>query len=216
MTTDPDVGRTPGPNAGRAFRPGEGPALKGRPTLWGPTLWAWLWGFAEATFFFVVPDVLFTRTTLISIKRGWWQLGVAVLGATMAGAAMYLWASSSPVQARAAVARVPFLGEKIITPAERRWNDGGTASLFSNPLSGVPYKVHAVLAPERVSLGYFLLLSLPLRAERMLLSMIVFVPLALWTRGGGSQGQRRRTIGFRIHAAFWVIVYAIYWSINYS
>ncbi len=161
--------------------------------------------------------MLFTRTTLVSLKRGWWQLGAAVLGATMAGAVMYSWASSSPVQARAAVARVPFLGEKIIAPAEERWNAGGTASLFANPLSGVPYKVHAVLAPEHLSLGRFMLLSLPLRTERMLLSMIVFVPLALWTRrGGGSQEQRRRTIAFRIHAAFWVIVYAVYWSINYS
>ena len=47
---------------------------------------------------------------------------------------------------------------------------------------GVPYKVHAVLAPSHVSLPAFLLLSLPLRAERMLLSMIVFVPLAMWVR----------------------------------
>jgi membrane protein YqaA with SNARE-associated domain len=175
------------------------------------------WGFAEATFFFVVPDVLFTRTTLVSLKRGWWQLGVSVVGATMAGAVMYVWADASPVQARAAVARVPFLGEKIIDPAEQHWNAGGTASLFQNPLSGVPYKVHAVLAPAHVSLGEFLLLSLPLRAERMLLSMIVFVPVALWIRrGGASREQRRRTAGFRIHAAFWMIVYAVYWSINYS
>jgi len=107
MTTSPD--------AGRAFRPGDVPALKGRSAFR-----AWLWGFAEATFFFVVPDVLFTRTTLVSLSRGWWQLGVAVIGATMAGSLMYVWASSSPVQARAAVARVPFLGEKIITPAEER------------------------------------------------------------------------------------------------
>jgi hypothetical protein len=135
----------------------------------------------------------------------------------MAGALMYLWASSSPVQARAAIAFVPFLGEKIITPAAERWNSGGTASLFANPLSGVPYKVHAVLAPQHLSLSRFMLLSLPLRTERMLLSMIVFVPLALWTRrDGGGQAQRRRTIAFRMHAAFWVIVYAVYWSINYS
>ena len=85
-----------------------------------------LWGFAEGTFFFVVPDVLFTRTTLLSVKRGWLQLLAAVIGATMAGAGMYQWASGSPAQARSAVAAVPFLGENIIAPAEQRWNDGGT------------------------------------------------------------------------------------------
>jgi hypothetical protein len=171
------------------------------------------WGFAEGTLFFIVPDVLFTRTTLLSMKRGWLQLAAGVIGATMAGAVMYLWASGSPAQARAAVTAVPFLGEKIITPAEQRWNQGGTPSLFSNPLSGVPYKVHAILAPSHVSLPAFLLLSLPLRAQRMLLSMIVFVPLAMWVR---RDEARRKTIGLRVHLAFWLVVYAIYWSVNYS
>ena len=172
-----------------------------------------LWGFAEGTFFFIVPDVLFTRTTLLSIKRGWLQLAAAVVGAALAGAVMYVWASGSPAQARAAVAAVPFLGEKIIAPAEQRWREGGTLSLFSNPLSGVPYKVHAVLAPSHISLPAFLLLSLPLRAQRMLLSMIVFVPLAIWVR---KDEVHRKTIGLRVHLAFWLVVYAIYWSVNYS
>ena len=172
-----------------------------------------IWGFAEATFFFIVPDVLFTRTTVRSVKRGWLELAAAVVGATIAGALMYLWASGSPVQARSAVAAVPFLGEKIIRPAEQRWIDHGTPLLFSNPLSGVPYKVHAILAPSHVSLTEFLLVSLPLRAERMLLSMIVFVPLAMWVR---KDEHRRTKMGLRIHAGFWLVVYAIYWSVNYS
>jgi len=172
-----------------------------------------IWGLAEGTFFFVVPDVLFTRTTLLSVKRGWLQFTAAIIGATVAGAGMYLWASASPAPARSAVAAVPFLGEKIIAPAEQRWNDHGTPSLFSNPLSGVPYKVHAVLAPAHVSLPTFLLLSLPLRAERMVLSMIVFVPLAMWVR---RDEDHRRKRGLRIHIAFWLLVYAIYWSVNYS
>ena len=147
------------------------------------------------------------------MRRGWLQLLAAVIGATIAGALMFLWAGGSPAQARSAVAAVPFLGEKIITPAEQRWDEHGTSSLFSNPLSGVPYKVHAVLAPSHVSLPTFLLLSLPLRTERMLLSMIVFVPLAMWVR---RDEGRRMSLGRRIHAGFWVLVYAVYWSVNYS
>jgi hypothetical protein len=90
----------------------------------GPLLAA-LWGFAEGTFFFVVPDVLFTRTTLVSAKRGWLQFAAAIIGATMAGLVIYLWASHSPAQARS-------------------------------------------------------------------------------------------NTGLRIHLAFWIVVYAIYWSMNYS
>ena len=185
----------------------------GRTPLW----WSGLLGFAEATFFFIVPDVLFTATTVVSPRRGWWQLGTAVAGAVLAGAVMYVWAETAPAQARAAVAAVPFLGEKIITPTDAQWHEEGTASLFKNPLGGVPYKVYAVLAPAHLSLPEFLLISVPLRVERMLLSMIVFVPVGMWVRLSTYRDVTwRRTAGLRLHAVFWTIVYAVYWSVNYS
>lgn len=187
---------------GRAFRP-------------GVTWFAWLWGFAEATLFFVVPDVLFTRTLLSSMRRGWLGFALAILGAVMAGAVMYSWSAAAPVQARTAVAAVPFLGEKIIVPTERLWNEEGTLGLFKNPLGGVPYKVPAILAPAHVSLAEFLLISIPLRAERMILSMVVFVPIAMWVHAGRESTARRRTIARWIHAGFWTLVYAVYWTINY-
>jgi membrane protein YqaA with SNARE-associated domain len=179
----------------------------------GESALAVLWGFAEATLFFVVPDVLFTRTLLSSLRRGWAGFALAIAGAVVAGAVMYTWAASSPAEARKAVASVPFLGEKIITPTEQRWNEEGTLILFSNPLGGVPYKVPAILAPAHLSLPEFLLISVPLRAERMMLSMIVFVPLSIWARAGD---ERRRRLAYWIHAGFWVVVYAVYWSINYA
>lgn len=185
-------------------------ALLSSPALWA----AGLWGFAEATLFFVVPDVLFTLTTLFAARRGLWQMGVSILGAVLAGAVMYSWAATSPAQARAVVAAVPFVGEKIITPFERRWDEGGTWALFRNPLGGVPYKVPAVLAPARLSLVEFLALSVPLRAERMIFSMIVFLPLAWWIGSGGSS-ERRQVWGLGVHAVFWTIVYGVYWSINW-
>ena len=182
-----------------------------------PSWWAGFWGFAEGLFFFIVPDVLFTAATVESLKKGWMQLAAAIAGAVMAGALMYLWAAAAPAQARAAVAAVPFVGEKIITPAEQRWTAEGSMSLFKNPLSGVPYKVHAVLAPSHMPLAEFLMASLPLRAERMLLSMIVFVPLGLWIRLSAYRDiDWRRRIGSRLHLAFWTLVYTVYWSVNYS
>ena len=182
----------------------------------GPA-WSWLWGFAEAALFFVVPDVLFTLVMLESPKRGWRHFGMAIAGALVAGSLMYTWAAASPAQARAAVAAVPFLGEKIITPTEAKWNTEGTPGLFKNPLGGVPYKVYAVLAPAHVSLPMFVLISIPLRLERMLLSMIVFVPLSLWVhRGSDPERAHRRAVGLRLHAAFWILVYGVYWSVNYS
>jgi len=162
---------------------------------------------------FVVPDVAFTFTTLTSPKRGLQQLGAAILGAVVAGALMYVWADAQPAQARAAVAAVPFVGETIVAPAEERWDAGGTRSLFANPLNGVPYKVYAVLAPGHLSLGTFLLLSLPLRAERMLISWIVFAGASRWVR---RLDATRACRAIRIfHAGFWALVYVVYWTANW-
>ena len=85
---------------------------------------------------------------------------------------------------------------KLVAPG------GWLAQLFGRSIAG---GLGAILA--------FLLLSLPLRAERMLLSMIVFVPLAMWVR---NDEGRRTKIALRIHMAFWLLVYAVYWSVNYS
>lgn len=178
---------------------------------------AWLnaaWGFAEGTLFFVVPDVAFTYTTLWSPRRGWQRMGAAIAGALLAGAMMYVWASTDPAGARATVAAVPFLGESIITPAERRWDAGGTAALFANPLNGVPYKVYAVLAPERLSLPAFLLVSVPLRAERMILPWVVFAAASWWLARRPERTRRRDAIAS--HAGFWILVYSIYWTINWD
>ena len=184
-------------------------------------LWAAaLWGLAEGTVFFVVPDVLFTLTTLFSPKRGLLQLGAAVAGAVVAGAIMYAWAAAAPAQARAAVSAVPFVGEKVIAPAEQRWDEEGLPALFNRPLGGVPYKVHAVLAPARLSMAEFLLVSVPMRVERMILSWMVFATAA-WIIS--RLGERRpfdrlragrRPAAWSFYALFWTALYAVYWSAN--
>jgi len=48
----------------------------------------------------------------------------------------------------------------------------------------------------------------------MALSMIVFVPVALWVRRGGPEESRReRELRARwFHAVFWALVYVVYWS----
>ena len=106
--------------------PGWVEALSGRGGLWG----AMAWGFAEGTLFFIVPDVLFTLTTVLRPRRGLLQLAAAVLGATLAGGLMYAWSARDPVQARSVVARVPHVGERMIAATERRWQERGVQNLL--------------------------------------------------------------------------------------
>jgi hypothetical protein len=171
---------------------------------------AFSWGLAEGTLFFVVPDLAFTMTTAFRPSRGLMQLALAVAGALLAGSVMYSFAASSPREARAIVASVPFVGESMVESTDRRLESRGARAMFDSPLGGVPYKVYAVLAPPRFSYAEFLLLSIPARAERMLFS---WLPVALLARALRRLDERRRRRVVPIaYALSWICVYAIYWG----
>jgi hypothetical protein len=168
------------------------------------------WGFAEGTLFFVVPDVLFTRVAIAEPRRALAHLAAATAGAVAAGALMFAWASADPDGARSAVAAVPKVGAGMVEATRERLAASGAAALFDRPLGGVPYKVHAVLAPERFGLVAFLGLSVLARLERFLLSWTAFAVLhRAFVR---PRRASARTAAW-IHAAFWLAVYAVYWAV---
>ena len=171
---------------------------------------AFSWGLAEGTLFFVVPDLLFTLTTAFRPIRGLVQLALAVAGALLAGSLMYVWAASNAQAAQSAVAGVPFVGSSMLESTERRLDARGARAMFDSPLGGVPYKVYAVLAPEHFSFAEFLLLSIPARAERMLISWIPVALLALPLRR--LEEARRRRVVVIAYALAWICVYAVYWG----
>ena len=180
--------------------------LAGRPGI----LLAALWGFAEGTLFFVVADVLFTRVAIARPVRALAHVAAATLGAVAAGGLMFAWSTSDPAGARAAVAAVPKVGEAMVADTEHRMEAVGALAMLDRPLGGVPYKVHAVLAPPRFGIWEFLLVSLVARLERFALSWAAFAILhRAWTR--------RLPAGSRIpgavHALFWTAVYAYYWLV---
>lgn len=181
-------------------------SLRGRPGL----VAAALWGFAEGTLFFVVADVLFTRVAVSRPVRALAHLGLATAGALAAGVLMFAWSSRDPAAARAAVAAVPKVGAAMVDRTEARLDEVGLAALFDRPLGGVPYKVHAVLAPGRFELASFLGASLFARLERFALSWAAFALLFLAFVRRRSEHSR---VPGRIHAVFWILVYGYYWLI---
>ena len=70
-----------------------------RSFLLGPSiLWAGLvWGFAEATLFFVIPDVILTLVALFSIKQSLKVLVTILSGAVLGGALMFWMGKAHPV-----------------------------------------------------------------------------------------------------------------------
>ena len=103
-----------------------------------------VWGFAEATLFFVVPDValsfLALRSRRIAVVACLWAFAGALIG----GAVMYAWGTRSPDSAETALAAIPAIDEEMIARVRRELKDHGAASVAKGPLRTTPYKIYAV------------------------------------------------------------------------
>lgn len=97
-----------------------------------------VWGLAEATLFFFVPDVLLSAIALrdrgLALRCCLWALGGALAG----GALMFLFAANSPDAARTAVGHVPAVTGEMLTRVESGIADVGSWAMFLGPLTGTP------------------------------------------------------------------------------
>jgi len=131
---------------------------------------ALLWGLAEATLFFIVPDVLLSAVALRDRARALrlclWTLGGALAG----GLVMYLWGRSDVEQAGEVLAGVPAISHAMLAGVAEDLERAGALAMFLGPLTGTPYKVYAALAePAGISLVVFGLVSIPARLIRFVL-----------------------------------------------
>jgi membrane protein YqaA with SNARE-associated domain len=179
--------------------------LDGKPGL----ALAFFWGIAEGTFFFVVPDVVISLAALVRPRRAWRHVVAAIVGAVLGGALLFHWASQSPGNAQNAVAQVPFVTPQMFARVQEGYRAHGLGAVFRGPLTGTPYKIYAVEAPEFVGRTAFLAATVPARGERFLLAWIAF---------GVAGAALRRYLGRTTsqlatrHAFFWILFYAFYWT----
>jgi hypothetical protein len=191
------------------------------PAAWTPAPWspwllgapglaiAFLWGLAEGTFFFVIPDVFLSLVAILDRRFSWKHITCALLGATLGGAILFHWAERDSPAAHAAMARVPFVREPMFTRVEDGFHNDGLAAMAIGSVSGVPYKLYAVEAPKFCSFAIFLLATPPARAVRFLLVWFAFGAVAAWLRK--SAGLRTPSL-LTIYAAIWFTTYAFYWG----
>jgi hypothetical protein len=178
--------------------------------LWRPGWWlGFLWGFAEGTLFFIIPDVLLSWASLTGAKCGFKILGAILAGSLVAGVCMYAWAASQPELSRSVVASVPFVRAKMFDKVQEDYRAQGISGMLKGPGSGIPYKVYAVLAPPVSNPITFALISIPARLERLVTSWLLFTALG-WFFGRWIRNHPRLTAAF--FAAFWMITYALYWT----
>jgi hypothetical protein len=178
--------------------------------LWRPPSWiGFLWGFAEATLFFIIPDLVLSWASLAGARGGMKILGAILAGAVVGGISMYTWALWRPDSARSAVAAVPFVRTKMFEKVQGDYRAHGVSGIFYTLGTGIPYKVYAVLAPSVTTPVTFGLISIPARLERLALSWLIPTMLGLFLRRW-IRNHRRLTTALWL--GFWVVTYAIYWS----
>jgi len=167
------------------------------------------WGLAEATLFFVIPDVLLTWIATRSRRRALWGCAFALVGALAGGSAMYRWSAGDHLAAVAAVDRVPFVPSATVARVERDLERSGGLAVIAGAWMGRPYKLYAVEAPAAgMSASAFLAATVPARLLRFV--AFVLVASAVARRVTRRWGARATTI---LWAAVWIVNYAIYWTL---
>ena len=97
-----------------------------------------LWGFAEATLFFIVPDVYLGFVALFNWRRGLLSLVWGIVGALLGGAVMYTLAFENSHAATQLVLRVPLIGPDMLQTVSDQLSSQGLFSLLSGLFAGIP------------------------------------------------------------------------------
>ena len=168
------------------------------------------WGFGEATFFFIVPDVLLTWIATRSLTAALKASLAALAGALVGGALMVMLAHASPEALRAFLPHVPGINAHLLERVAGQVDELGLVAILFGPLKGIPYKIYAVEWGKRGgALLTFLLISIPARWVRFALSAVV---TRLVARLIEPLTGHRATVEWLVLAAVWVVFYASYFS----
>ena len=170
---------------------------------------AFAWGLAEATCFFVVPDVLLSLIAVRRLRPAFHASLAALAGALLGGAIMVAFGARAPEATRTFLDHVPAIGPGMIATVQAALDRHGPWAAMTGPLGGIPYKIYAVeWGARHGALATFLLVSIPARYLRFLLSVL----LARGIASSAERWTRRPAVVVALWMAFWTGLYAMYWS----
>jgi membrane protein YqaA with SNARE-associated domain len=171
---------------------------------------ALVWSFAEATIFFVVPDVIIS---LIALIYGWRAGGLAVvaaiLGAVLGGVVGYHWGQANFSSATAFFDKLPAISGSTFKKAQAGMAEANFGFMMvMGSMTSVPYKVYAAEAGDAGLPLWAFLLTTPLaRFPRFALAVLVSQLAA--TRAPAVLLEHK----IKLWALFWLAFYALYWSL---
>lgn len=172
----------------------------------GINLVAFIWGLAEATLFFIVPDVWLTGVAVKDRKKALLACLYALAGALIGGGVMYFWGSHDPSSAQAIVNKVPGIPDSFLSRVAGDLEKEGVPAMLFGPLQGIPYKLYALFSGSMgLSLPAFILWSVPARLVRFVLAALI----SGWIFDTGLKAWTLKQ-KYVFLAAFWIIFYGWY------
>jgi membrane protein YqaA with SNARE-associated domain len=170
-----------------------------------------LWAFAEATLFFVVPDVFLSFRTL---HAGWHQGGracvLALSGAVAGGVVMLFWSRSDPQDVAALLEALPAISPAMLVDVDRSMAGAGwPLAMVLGSVTGIPYKLYAAAAGTHgIAPLTFAAVTLLARSIRFfaVVTLVALLRKPLQARFGA----RRTWIGL---TGFWVTFYGLFWAL---
>lgn len=168
---------------------------------------SFVWGVAEATFFFLVPDIWLSRIALTDKKEALINIGFATLGALLGGSILYFLALEYFENIQNFLGFIPGISSAMIEQTGNQVQEQGLGeALLTGIASGIPYKIYAAWSGHLgLSLGVFLLASAFIRALRFTLvtgmAYVASLPL-----------KRRLNTAWlhSLHAICWITFYIFY------
>ena len=178
-------------------------------TSWRTNLVAAVWGFAEATLFFLVPDVFLTYVAAKRTRLALIASVFAVAGALAGGALMYGWGLYDQAGASAALDRMPAISPGMLERVENDLAKRGLVAAFIGPFTGKPYKVYAVKsAGGRIGLPSFMAVSIPARLIRFVLASLIVGWISRTVLKKWPLSRKRMAL-----TVFWLLFYAAFFSL---
>ncbi|HXP31308.1 MAG TPA: hypothetical protein VN832_09480 [Stellaceae bacterium] len=167
-----------------------------------------LWGFSEATVFFLVPDVILTYVGAFrGLRAGLVASGFALAGALIGGTVTYGLAAHMPDAVMAWLARVPAISPEMVARVQGDIRASGLSAMVLGPLSGTPYKIYAAAAgAQGVPYPLFLVASVLARLPRF----AGLTAIAAWLAPRIPAPRRYLQITW---LAIWLAFYAFYFSV---
>lgn len=195
--------------------PRDGPTAPSRIHLFAASRTALLvagaWAFAEATLWFVVPDVFAGFVVLFAPRRFARALSM-VAGGALLGALVLTWLTIATGGIGGLLVALPGITPADMAQARGELQAQGAIALLNGPLQGLPVKIYvheaALLGTPIPAVAAFVVLN---RIARVGISLVVALAAGWMLR---RRIAHRPLLALALYVGVWVVIYASYYAVR--